>query len=161
MVRIHCTQQLESKAMRKHYNDVIMSAFVSEITRLTIVYSTVYSKCRSKKTTKLRVTGICARNSMVTVEFPAQMASYAENVSIRWRHHEPCTWFLGCTIHSPLTHCDQNDVANISKLLFGMSIVAFTLKFHWNLPAVFLVDNKHLSQCWSEFMTHLYVQLKS
>ena len=33
----------------------------------------------SKKTSKLRVTGLCA--------VPAQMASYAENVSIWWRHH--------------------------------------------------------------------------
>ena len=32
-----------------HYNDVIMGAMVSQITSLTIVYSTVYSKCRSKK----------------------------------------------------------------------------------------------------------------
>ena len=36
---------------------------------------------RSKKTSKLRVTGLCGG------EFPAQMASYAENVSIWWRHH--------------------------------------------------------------------------
>ena len=42
---------------------------------------------RSKKTSKLRVTGLCARNSPVTGEFPAQRASYAENVSIWWRHH--------------------------------------------------------------------------
>ena len=42
---------------------------------------------RSKKTSKLRVTGLCARNSPGTGEFPAQMASYAENVSIWWRHH--------------------------------------------------------------------------
>ena len=42
---------------------------------------------RSKKT-KLRVTGLCAGNSLGTVEFPAQMASNAENVSIWWRHHE-------------------------------------------------------------------------
>ena len=42
---------------------------------------------RSKKTSKLRVTGLCAGNSPVTVEFPAQMASNAENVSIWWRHH--------------------------------------------------------------------------
>ena len=32
---------------------------------------------RSKKTSKLRVTGLCA----------GKMASYAENVSIWWRHH--------------------------------------------------------------------------
>ena len=43
---------------------------------------------KSKKTSKLRVTGLCAGNSPGTGEFPAQMASYAENVSIWWRHHE-------------------------------------------------------------------------
>ena len=42
---------------------------------------------RSKKTSKLRVTGVCAGNSPETGEFPAQMASNAENVSIWWRHH--------------------------------------------------------------------------
>ena len=42
---------------------------------------------RSKKTLKLRVTGLCVGNSPVTGEFPAQMASNAENVSIWWRHH--------------------------------------------------------------------------
>ena len=39
---------------------------------------------RSKKTAKLRVTGLCAGNSPGTGEFPAQMASNAENVSIWW-----------------------------------------------------------------------------
>ena len=42
---------------------------------------------RSKKTSKLRVTGLCAGNSPGTGELPAQMASNAENVSISWRHH--------------------------------------------------------------------------
>ena len=42
---------------------------------------------RSKKTPKLRVTSPCAGNSPVTGEFPAQMASGAENVPIQWRHH--------------------------------------------------------------------------
>ena len=42
---------------------------------------------RSKKTSKLRVTGLCAGNSPVTGEFPAQMASNAENVFIWWRYH--------------------------------------------------------------------------
>ena len=42
---------------------------------------------RSKKTSKLRVTGLCAGNSPGTGELPAQMASNAENVSIWWRHH--------------------------------------------------------------------------
>ena len=43
---------------------------------------------RSKKTSKLRVTGLCAGNSPVTGEFPAQMGSNAENVSIWWHHHD-------------------------------------------------------------------------
>ena len=42
---------------------------------------------RSKKTSKLDVTGLCAGNSLGTGEFPAQMASNAENVSIWWRNH--------------------------------------------------------------------------
>ena len=51
------------------------------------MYSTVYSRRRSKKTSKLRVTGLCEGNSPVTGEFPAQGASNASNVSIWWRHH--------------------------------------------------------------------------
>ena len=42
---------------------------------------------RSKKISKLRVTGLCAGNSPVTGEIPAQRASNAENVSI-WRNHQ-------------------------------------------------------------------------
>ena len=42
---------------------------------------------RSKKTSKLRVTGLCAGNSPGTGEFPAQMASNAKKCSIWWRHH--------------------------------------------------------------------------
>ena len=42
---------------------------------------------RSKKTSNLRVTGICAGNSLGTGKFPAQMANNAENVSVWWRHH--------------------------------------------------------------------------
>ena len=45
---------------------------------------------RSKKISKLCVTGLCKGNSPVTDEFPIQRASNAENVSIWWRHHEDC-----------------------------------------------------------------------
>ena len=43
---------------------------------------------RSKKTSKLRITGLCVGNSPVTSEIPAQVASNAENVSIWWRRHD-------------------------------------------------------------------------
>ena len=42
---------------------------------------------RLKKTSKLSVIGLCAGNSPLTGEFPAQRASNAENVAILWRHH--------------------------------------------------------------------------
>ena len=67
----------EQNIRHEHYNDVIMSTMASQINSLTIVYSTVYSsadqrkhqssaslafvnrlfRCRSKKTSKLGVTG--------------------------------------------------------------------------------------------------------
>ena len=49
---------------------------------------------RSKKTSKLRVTDLCAVNSPRTGEFPAQMASNAENVSIWWCHHDLIWWWI-------------------------------------------------------------------
>ena len=65
-----------------HYIDVIMTTMASQITSLTVVYSTVYSDADQRK----HQTG--------TGEFPAQRASYAENVSIWWRHHDQscCRW---------------------------------------------------------------------
>ena len=64
-----------------------MDTMASQITSLTIVYSVVFSDA-DKKTSKLRVTGLCEGNSPVTREFPALRASNAENVSIWWRHHD-------------------------------------------------------------------------
>ena len=43
---------------------------------------------RWKKTSKFRVPGFYVGNSPLTGEFPAQKASYAEAVSIWWRHHD-------------------------------------------------------------------------
>ena len=56
-----------------------MGAMASQITSLTIVYSTIYSGADQRKRQ--------SSESLVTGEFPAQMASNAENVSIWWRGH--------------------------------------------------------------------------
>ena len=79
VVIIH-TSRLRCKQI--HYNDVMMSAMASQITILTIVYS----RRRSKVTSRLLVTGFCEGNSPMTGEFPAQRASNAEKVSIWWRY---------------------------------------------------------------------------
>ena len=65
-----------------------MSTRASQITSLTIVYSTVYSDSDQSKHQSSALLAICAGNSPGTGEFPAQMASNAENVSIWWRHHD-------------------------------------------------------------------------
>ena len=57
-----------------HYSDVIMGAMTSQV----ISFTSIYSAGWSKKTSKLRVTGLCAGNSPLN-------ASNAERVSIRWR----------------------------------------------------------------------------
>ena len=88
-------------------NDVIMGAMAFQITSLTFGYLTVYSK----KTSKLCVIGLCAGNSPMTVDYPAQMVSKAENVSIWWRHH---------------------DVA-IDRLIFSPNDRSHTLQGIWNL----------------------------
>ena len=72
----------------KHCNDVIISVMASQITGLMIVYSTINSRHRSKKTSKLHITGLYEGNSPVTNEVPAQRASNMENVSIKWCYHK-------------------------------------------------------------------------
>ena len=72
--------------MTNHYCDVKMGAMASQITSLTIAYTTVYSGTDQRKhqssASLAFVWGIHQWR-----EFPAQMASNAENVSIWWRHH--------------------------------------------------------------------------
>ena len=77
-----------------HYNDVIMSPIASQITSLTIVFSTVYSEADQKKyqssASLAFVQGIPrgpVNSPGSPVNSPAQRASNAENVSIWWRHH--------------------------------------------------------------------------
>ena len=74
---IHCNRDMLLHV--SHYSNVIMSEMASQIISRTSIYSTVYSG-RSTKTSKLRVTGLCAGNLPVTGEFPAQRASNAENL---------------------------------------------------------------------------------
>ena len=58
-------------------------------------------KRRSKRTSKLRVTGRCEGNSWVTGEFSAKRVSNAANASIWWRHHVhnvvPCNSVMAVT----------------------------------------------------------------
>ena len=65
-------------------NDVIMSAMrdgVSNHQPHDCLLNGLFRR-RSTKTSKLRFTGLCERDSPVTGEFPSQRASNAENINI-------------------------------------------------------------------------------
>ena len=67
---------------------------------------------RSRKTSKLRVTGLCVGYSLVTGEFPAQRASNAEDFSIWWRHHGHFGYilpleYIGVTLVNTLCRCSM------------------------------------------------------
>ena len=73
----------------------------------------------SKKTSKLRVTGLCEGTSPVTGEFPTQRPSNAENVSIWWRDH------AFCFNHTNWRQCYHQNRKHYSKY-FG---VEFAIEF--------------------------------
>ena len=63
-----------------------MTTIASQITSLTVVYSTVYSDADQRKHQSSASLAFVWEFTG-TGEFPTQRASYAENVSIWWRHH--------------------------------------------------------------------------
>ena len=88
---------------------------------------------RSKKTSQLRVTGICAGNSPATGEFPAQMASNAENVFIWWRHHEFVIFLYKLWSHNnSLLFCLQFKCGMSAKTILTNVLVSGII-FHYRL----------------------------
>ena len=65
----------------------MMDTIASQITSLTIVYSAGYSGADQRKHQISASLAFVRGIHRGTGEFPAQMASNAENVSIWWRHH--------------------------------------------------------------------------
>ena len=63
-----------------------MSALRPNHRRLDCLLSRLFRR-RSEKSSKLLVTGLCEGNPPVTVGFSSHRSSYAEDVSIWWRHH--------------------------------------------------------------------------
>ena len=108
------------------------------------------------KKSKLRITGLCAGKSPGTGEFPAQMASNAENVSIWWRHHDAERSmrqdFFGINVRHYLTNediCDTyHDHTVINRIIDGLTHV-----WEGKISAINLVVNMFYLQsensCWS------------
>ena len=74
---------------------------------------------RWKKILKLRVTGLCVGKSPGTGEFPAQMASNAEIVSIWWRHHVIVKQPGSVIWHRHAVYCEPQQVQMTAKLIIS------------------------------------------
>ena len=117
-----------------------MNAMASQITSLTIVYSTIYS-CEDQR--KYQSSGSLAfvrGISPVTGEFPAQRASNTEDVSIWWRHHVtkplvPFVKFFGISFFQNYRDKAEHRV-HIYAWLCDISVLT---------PAKYECDPSHLS----------------
>ena len=142
-----------------HYNDVVNECDgVSNHQPHDCLLNLLFRR-RPKNTSMLRVTGLCEGNSPVSSEFPAQMVSNAENVSIWWRHHVqvsddvlPVITFFrrqyikreSVVYQKCLTHFPWRKWRPFRRQYLRMHIcewkLVFWLKFHWSL---FLGTNWH------------------
>ena len=91
-----------------------MGAIASQITSLTIAYSTVYSDADLRKHQSSASLAFARGIHRGPGEFPAQMANNAENVSIRWRHHE------GMQFHA--RSCMTNEMIVITICMHAMTV---------------------------------------
>ena len=113
-----------------------MGPMASQISSITIVYSTVYSGADQRKYQS------SASPAFVTGEFPAQMASNAENDSIWWRHHglrlRQCCWTQHYSIHIYAWYQNHNifyvsfgtDMTSIDTLHLGRPLLRPFLMAH-------------------------------
>ena len=118
---------------------------------------------RSKKTSKLCVTGLCAGNSLEAGEFPAQMASNEENVSIWWCHHDhdcQCYGSLHRQVISSLdiVHVTQNGPSQWTNDKIIMSLLRWnnvSMSF-WHKQRVLM----HRHQGWNvrHGLCHIYMR---
>ena len=117
-----------------HYGDVIMGAIAFQFTSLTIVYSKVYSDVDERKhqSSASLAHGLCVGNSPGTGEFPAQMASNAENVSVWWRHHVICDIRFIITIVITVNTSDVGDMVVGNSLWPNFMVSTETLVNLWN-----------------------------
>ena len=107
------------------YDNVIMGAMASQITSPAIVYSTVYSDADQRKHQS------SVSLTFVTGEFPAQMASDAENVSIWWRH---AIW----------KWCLQK-IGHPTRPQFGFGISLYGYESWYNM---WLINEGHSADCF-------------
>ena len=148
-----------------------MGAIASLITRLTIVYSTVYSDADQRKHQS------SARLAIEWgIHYPAQMASNAENVSILWRHHGGMKLSLEMSSMNSVRLVRRKQVSEPfghtmpiqSSLSFATGCI-YTLKiallgnvlYFWLLKVRFTtyISSDTICNCFSIHKDHMYREL--
>ena len=97
---------------------------------------------RSMKTSKFRVTGLYAGNSPVTGEFPAQMASNAEKVSIWWRH---TLYFSLLTLNYRCSFVEKKIILMREWILSSSGWIMVCCLFNFNTKTITLTKANFLS----------------
>ena len=126
-----------------HYCDTIMTKMASRNTNLTVVHSIVYSDADQRKHQSSAWLAFVWEFTG-TGEFPAQRASYAEDVSIWWRHHVQIIYVKKlqlilrlCSVILCFTEIVQeNYVFNLREWYFGSEIMIF-LWYNWTWNHMF------------------------
>ena len=121
---------------------------------------------RSKKTSKLRVTGLCVGNSPVTGEFPAQRASNRENTSIWWRHHAylvshivHMSWLTDWGLNKWLTICRRHlQMHNLGKK--WNILIKISPKFDPMGPTDKMIMGSHDGLMLVRFQTIMWTSIK-
>ena len=113
---------------------------------------------RSKKTSKLRFTGLCAGNSPGTGEFPAQMASNAENVSIWWRPNYFPNYVVMCFMKRRFINGPFYGSTEYTMQGFAL-ILQISYSTRGNIPGtdLFIITwASHMRRIRSEFIMYTY-----
>ena len=88
-----------------------MGEMASQITNLTIVFSTVYSGKNQRNIKAPRHWPLCGEFTGLRW-IPAQMASNVENISICWRHNEIYEWLILTRVTVTSPHTSYSDLTS-------------------------------------------------
>ena len=120
----------QSDVPDKHDCDVIRCTMAPQITSLTIVYSTVYSRRRSQKTSKLRVAGLCVRwpvNSPHKWRVTRKMFPF-DNVIMGWVNAVSRTqWQFCCSAYGTFDKTFSVNNNNTNHISFRYCMDAFII----------------------------------
>ena len=100
-----------------------------------LLFTQTFIPAQMKENIKAPFQGLCAGTTHVTSEFPASMASDAENVSIWWRHDE--MWRDGLVIptlmqHNIVLHVTNNLKSVLPRAIYGIARKRWSKKYSIN-----------------------------